>query len=150
APLWDCSHSISADHCISITGGTFIDSPAFPAVWRGQYFFADNATGYISVLHVNAARDGVADAGPAREIIGRFNTPNLVFPVAVRRGNDGNPYYVCLDIQDPSDGVGKIARLVPSDFDGGATGGGAGGGAAGGGTGGAGGAAGGVAGGGGG
>jgi glucose/arabinose dehydrogenase len=130
-PLWDCAHGDGK--CQSITGGAFVDSPLFPAQYNGQYFFADNATGYFYVLHVNSTRDGVADAGAGvnpGEVLGHFNSPNNVFPCAVRVGNDGFPYYVMINIMATSTGVGRIARVVPSDWDGGTTGtgGGAGGG----------------------
>ncbi len=130
-PLWDCSHG-DGQGCQSITGGTFVDNPLFPAQYKGQYFFADNATGYFYVLHVNAARDGaqvITDGGNAREVLGNFSNPNNVFPCAIRLGNDGMPYYVMIDINDTSNGAGRIARVVPVSYDGGI--GGAGGGSAG-------------------
>ncbi len=122
-PVWDCQHGAN---CASITGGTFIDSTLFPPERRG-YWFGDNAAGgAIWLMHLNAARDGVADAGPAAEVIGHFNTPNNYFPVAVQRGPDGLPYFACINIMGAG---GRLTRVVPAGYDGGfGTGGGAGGG----------------------
>ena len=61
-PAYFCAHAGAAGNadgsCQSITGGVFVDSPAWPAPYRGRYFFGDNANGNVWTLTPNAARDG--------------------------------------------------------------------------------------------
>ena len=44
--------------CQSITGGTFLDTPGWPAAFQGRYWYGDNANGNVWTLTPNAARDG--------------------------------------------------------------------------------------------
>ena len=45
-------------NCQSITGGTFLDTPGWPAAFQSRYWFGDNANGNVWTLTPNAARDG--------------------------------------------------------------------------------------------
>jgi glucose/arabinose dehydrogenase len=103
-PVYECRHGptqggVDGD-CRSITGGVFLDSPAWPARLRGLYLFADNANGRLWTLTPNAARDGVLP-GSRREI-GRMQG----MPVSLRVGPDGLAYVAILP--------GRIARVAPA------------------------------------
>ena len=71
----------------SITGGTFYSGTAFPAEYRGAYFYGDYALGflkYVKVDAVNALVGGPTDFGTAGN------------PVAIEMGPDGSLYYVAI------------------------------------------------------
>jgi glucose/arabinose dehydrogenase len=105
-PVFACNHS--EGNCNSMTGGVFVDSCAWPDALRGQYFFGDSDTGYVSALKINATRDNVSGATP-RTIIGRFGPPQPQFPVAFRIGPDGDLYVAVFNDQ----GMGRIAKISP-------------------------------------
>ena len=89
-PAYFCEHAGAAGNndgsCQSITGGIFVDSPSWPAPYRGRYFFGDNANGNVWTLTPNAARDGFV-ASPRSDFGTGFGTP-IRFLV----GPDGNLY----------------------------------------------------------
>jgi uncharacterized protein (TIGR03382 family) len=134
-PIFACNHS--EGNCNSMTGGVIVDSCSWPAQWRGQYFFGDSDTGYVSALKINAARDNVEGTSP-RTVVGRFGPPEPQFPVAFHLGPDGDLYVAIFN----DTGVGRIAKISPiaplacdaGTPDGGGAGGGSGGGAGGGGA----------------
>jgi glucose/arabinose dehydrogenase len=89
-PKYFCIHgaataTIDGD-CESITGGAFLDSPSWPAAFRGLYYFGDNANGNLWTLTPNAARDGFV-ANPRQAFGTGFGTP-----VRFLVGPDGNLY----------------------------------------------------------
>ena len=89
-PAYFCEHAGAAGNndgsCQSITGGIFVDSPSWPAPYRGRYFFGDNANGNVWTLTPNAARDGFVSS-PRSDFGTGFGTP-IRFLV----GPDGNLY----------------------------------------------------------
>jgi len=89
-PAYFCAHAGAAGNadgnCQSITGGIFVDSPVFPASFRGRYFFGDNANGILWTLTPNLARDGF-DTNPRADFGSGFGTV-IRFLV----GPDGNLY----------------------------------------------------------
>ncbi len=104
-PVWACNQS--EGNCSSITGGVFVDSVRWPAQWRGHYFFADGATGYLSVLTVNATRDAPLGDNP-RFVLGRITGGQV--PVALRLGPGGDIYIAGYGTQG-----GRIIRLSPAE-----------------------------------
>jgi len=70
-PVYHCRHGAAADGvdggCESITGGLIVDSARWPAEERGRYVFADNVSGSIYSVAVDAARAGVVP-GTRREL----------------------------------------------------------------------------------
>jgi hypothetical protein len=89
--------------CRSITGGEIVDSCHWPDDQRGRYLFADNVTGYVWSLKVNADRSGV-DRHSRQEL---YRLPAGV-PVAIHVGPDGNVYIASF----PGD-MGRILRIAP-------------------------------------
>ncbi|MGZ6077716.1 MAG: PQQ-dependent sugar dehydrogenase, partial [Myxococcaceae bacterium] len=89
-PAYFCEHAGALGNndgsCQSITGGSFVDSPSWPAPYRGRYFFGDNANGNVWTLTPNAARDGFGPA-PRSDFGTGFPTP-----VRFLVGPDGNLY----------------------------------------------------------
>ncbi len=89
-PAYFCEHAGALGdndgNCQSITGGIFVDSPSWPAPYRGRYFFGDNANGNVWTLTPNAARDGFVP-GPRSDFGTGFPTP-----VRFLVGPDGNLY----------------------------------------------------------
>ncbi len=100
-PAYACRHGPAAGgvdgDCQSITGGVFLDGPAWPAPWSGLYLFADNANGRVWTLEPDAARTGVV-AGSRREVARLSGNP-----VSIRIGPDGLPRVVLLG--------GRVVRL---------------------------------------
>jgi MYXO-CTERM domain-containing protein len=89
-PKYFCSHGSTGGgidgNCQSITGGVFLDSPSWPAAFRGLYYFGDNANGNMWTLTPNGNRDGFA-ASPRSNFGSGFGTP-----VRFIVGPDGNLY----------------------------------------------------------
>jgi len=103
-PVYFCSHASGSSGgidggCDSITGGAFLHGAPWPAAWQGQYLFADNATGALFTLRLDAARAGVV-AGSRRQV-GSLSTP-----VSIRMGPDNAAYVVAL-------GSGSVVRAGP-------------------------------------
>lgn len=102
-PAYFCGRGAAAGgidgDCQSITGGTFLEGPAWPTAWRGLYLFADNANGRLWTLQPDAARTGVV-AGSRREV-GRIPGG----PVSIRMGPDGLPRIAVIS--------GRIVRVQP-------------------------------------
>ena len=80
-PLYDCQHGAASGaedgDCQSITGGLIVDSCDWPAAFRGQYFFADNAKNTIYTLQPNAARSAIV-TGSRKEFGNSFSTPTAL------------------------------------------------------------------------
>ncbi len=138
-PVYYCRHGGAAGgidgQCTSINGGVIVDSCHWPDAFRGQYFFGDNANGYLYSLKLNATRDAVAGPNP-RTLIGRIGTPNPPVPISFQVGPDGD-LYVGIYVQPGQTAQGRIVKISPVNpiaCDGG-TGAGGGGGSAGGGNG---------------
>jgi MYXO-CTERM domain-containing protein len=89
-PKYFCLHGAASGgidgNCESITGGTFLDSPSWPAAFRGLYYFGDNVLGTVWTLTPNAARDGFV-SNPRVVFASGFGTP-----VRFIVGPDGNLY----------------------------------------------------------
>ena len=89
-PAYFCEHAGAAGNndgsCQSITGGVFVDSPSWPAPYRGRYFFGDNANGNVWTLTPNANRDGFV-ANPRADFGTNFGTVTRFLV-----GPDGNLY----------------------------------------------------------
>jgi sugar lactone lactonase YvrE len=77
-----------------------VDSPTWPESARGRYYFADNVTGAVWSVALNAARDGVVE-GSRRDVASIEGGA----PVSLRLGPDGNLYVAVLP--------GRIVRLAP-------------------------------------
>jgi glucose/arabinose dehydrogenase len=77
-PKYFCRHGADSGGvqggCQSITGGVFVDNPAWPAAFRGLYYFGDNALGRAWTLTPNAARDGFV-AGSRQDLASGLDTP---------------------------------------------------------------------------
>lgn len=103
-PAYFCRHGDAAGgidgECQSITGGAFLEGPAWPVEWRGLYLFSDNANGRVWTLSPDASRTGVVP-GSRREV-GRIAGS----PVSMRAGPDGLIYVAVLS--------GSIVRIGPS------------------------------------
>lgn len=104
-PTYSCLHGTGSGgvdgDCTSVNGGLIVDSCAWPAPFRGKYFFGDNSNGRLWTLDVNAARDGVV-AG-SRADFGRIGGGGA--PVSFRLGPDGNLYLAIY--------TGRIAKIAP-------------------------------------
>lgn len=102
-PVYHCRHGEAAGGvdggCQSITGGTFLHGPRWPAALRGRYVFADNVHGRLWTLAPSAARDGVV-AG-SRQDLGRV----AGLPVSLRSGPEGDLYIAVLP--------GRVLRISP-------------------------------------
>jgi glucose/arabinose dehydrogenase len=100
-PVYFCRHGDAAGgvdgDCQSITGGAFLEGPAWPPEWRGLYLFSDNVNGRVWTLTPDAARTGVVP-GSRREV-GRI----AGMPVSMRVGPDGLVYVAAF-------GAGSIVR----------------------------------------
>ena len=72
----------------SITGGAFYQADAYPAKYRGAYFYADFSYGWLRYLRLD--EEGRLAEGPVD-----FAT-NLPGPVALHLGPDGQLYYLSL------------------------------------------------------
>ena len=87
-PVYFCVHGGSTGgidgSCQSITGGVFVDSPSWPAPYRGLYYFGDNANGNVWTLTPNGARSTL---GNRANFGSGFGTP-----VRFLVGPDGNLY----------------------------------------------------------
>ena len=77
---------------VTIVGGSFAP-PAFPAPYRGAYFFADWVRGWIRYVHL--LPDDAAIAGLPRTFA--TGAPG---PIAIHVGPDGHLYYLTLDAGD--------------------------------------------------
>jgi uncharacterized protein (TIGR03382 family) len=112
-PKYFCLHGSASGgidgDCQSITGGTFLDSPTWPAAFRGLYYFGDNANGNLWTLTPNAQRDGFVSnprvafgtgfGTPVRFIVGPDGnlyianySDNTIVVIAPRPGVDGGPF----------------------------------------------------------
>jgi len=102
-PAYFCEHAGAAGNndgnCQSVTGGVFVDTPGWPAPFRGRYFFGDNANGNVWTLTPNPARDGFVPS-PRADFGTGFGTP-IRFLV----GPDGALYVGRLE--------GSILRISP-------------------------------------
>ncbi|MGH9441059.1 MAG: PQQ-dependent sugar dehydrogenase, partial [Thermoanaerobaculia bacterium] len=108
-PQYYCRHGASADgidgDCESITGGLIVDSCAFPATFRGRYFFADNANSWLATLQPTADRNGIVPGSREMFLTGGSNT----LPVHLDVGPDGALYFA--EIRPGKTGV--IERVYP-------------------------------------
>jgi glucose/arabinose dehydrogenase len=104
-PVYHCRHGPASGgvdgDCESITGGTIVDNPAWPADERGRYYFADNVNGHLYSLAVDPARASVV-AGSRRQVA----QVQGGIPVSLRLGPDGDLYVAVLP--------GRVARLAPA------------------------------------
>jgi glucose/arabinose dehydrogenase len=104
-PVYECRHGAAAGgtdgDCESITGGTIVDTPSWPASERGRYYFADNVNGRVWSVALDPSRRSVV-AGSRRELI-RLQDG---IPVSLRLGPDGDLYIAVLP--------GRVAKLGPS------------------------------------
>jgi MYXO-CTERM domain-containing protein len=83
----------------SVTGGVFSSHCAWPAAYRGRYWFGDYNKGRVWTLTPNAARDGVVGA---RTTV----VSGAAGPVHFLEGRDASIYF--LGVND-----GSIWRIVP-------------------------------------
>lgn len=108
-PIYYCQHGSGITgidpNCISITGGTFVDTCSWPTPYRGSYFFADNQRGSVWYLQVNATRD--APSGPGARV--NFASITGGGPVSFQVGPDGNLYAAVY----PASGNGRIVKFAP-------------------------------------
>ncbi|MFN8544081.1 MAG: PQQ-dependent sugar dehydrogenase [Candidatus Binatia bacterium] len=93
-PVFEYAHPTG----IAVTGGQIVDSCAWPAAFRGRYYFGDFA-GSVWTLTPNGARDGVTGGATAFAAI----TGGLV---AIHTGTDGALYLA-------SHYGSRIARIAP-------------------------------------
>jgi uncharacterized protein (TIGR03382 family) len=102
-PKYFCKHNSAAGNfdanCESITGGTFITTPSWPASFRGLYFFGDNVYGSVWSLTPNANRDGFVP-NPRSDFGSGFGTVTRFLA-----GPDGQLYVSNLE--------GSILRISP-------------------------------------
>jgi len=73
----------------SITGGAFYTGDAFPARYRGAYFYGDWQAGWLRVVHFD----------PSNRLLGKpipFGT-GTSGPVAIRDAPDGSLYYLAFN-----------------------------------------------------
>jgi glucose/arabinose dehydrogenase len=97
APVFAYDHTVGS----SVTGGMVYDGTAFPAPYRGAYFFGDYSKNWLNYWPMDAAGNFVGQ--PAR-----FAT--ISSPVDIELGPDGAVYYISIvDNQ-----VRRIAYGAPS------------------------------------
>ena len=88
------------DNSASITGGAFYDGTRYPQEFRGVYFYADFAYGWLRYAKLD--EEGALLGAPAD-----FAT-DLPGPVAMHVGPDGRLYYLSLP-------TGELRRLDVED-----------------------------------
>lgn len=107
-PQYYCQHGTSTTagidgNCQSITGGLIVDSCLFPPTFRGKYFFADNAAGWLATLDPTTDRSSIV-AG-SRKMFASVSGQ----PVHLGVGPDGALYYAVIQ----NNGAGVIQRVAP-------------------------------------
>lgn len=120
-PVFACKHgdqTLGVDDCKSMTAGTFVDDCSWPAGYRGQYYFTDGDTGFISRLSVDASRAATVGATP-RTVLARVTGG---VGTATRIGPDGQLYISVYGAT--SSRIVKISPTAPEACDAGTGGGG--------------------------
>ena len=98
APLVTWPHTVGNVKVSSAaTGGTFYSGTAYPAAYRGAYFYGDYAQGYIKVITVNASN--ALTSGPADFAV------NADGPVDIEAGANGDLYYLAIN-------TGELRRIL--------------------------------------
>lgn len=109
-PIYFCRHGAGANgvdgDCSGLRVGVIVDSCTWPAPWRGRLYFGDATGGEIAFLNLNGTRDGAADGGFGRGLLGVLSSD---VPMAFEVGPDLNLYVGALGTTAP----GRIIRIEP-------------------------------------
>lgn len=116
-PIYVCVHNAAPlalqtgydVNCQSINGGLIVDHCSWPASYRGQYYFGDNANGRIWSLKLNAARNGVDTTGGSARADFAF-IESGAGPITFQVGPDGALYVGAY----PYDVGGRVIRIAPT------------------------------------